>query len=206
MDLRWLGNGSPHMYCFWKTPEVDLLQHNDILKAEHAKNNENLGIYLIWKIPGLKKITTKNIMKKIAKKVSSKAIKDLSVGNFIITGFSELTSEKLTDRVGDILEQNPDALEVASTIISKLENFIMGCTDVVDDIPGVNNLAKGGLEGWKTVGKAKSYPANFLEGIIKGDKNQDYKEVENPLDLAENLAKGATGAVEGVAKGDCKYN
>ncbi|RMI88660.1 hypothetical protein [Candidatus Phytoplasma solani] len=28
VDLRWLGNGSPHMYCFWKIKEVDFLEHH----------------------------------------------------------------------------------------------------------------------------------------------------------------------------------
>ncbi|MGI3136021.1 MAG: hypothetical protein ACN23H_00325 [Candidatus Phytoplasma vitis] len=77
---------------------------------------------------------------------------------------------------------------------------MMGCVDVVDDVPVVRNLARAGLEFGKTVSKAKSYPANVFEGIIKGAKNQDYTEVETPLDLAENLAKGTAGAVEGVVK------
>ncbi|MGI3136019.1 MAG: hypothetical protein ACN23H_00315 [Candidatus Phytoplasma vitis] len=77
---------------------------------------------------------------------------------------------------------------------------MMGCVDVVDDVPVVRNLDRAGLEGWKTVSKAKSYPANVFEGIIKGVKNQDYKEVENPLDLAENVGKSVIGAAEGTFK------
>ncbi|WP_349401913.1 putative secreted protein [Candidatus Phytoplasma solani] len=63
VDLRWLGNGSSHIYCFWRMPEVDFLQHHDILKAKHAKNNDNLGFYLIWKLPGLKKLPPKKFLK-----------------------------------------------------------------------------------------------------------------------------------------------
>ncbi|WP_349401912.1 hypothetical protein PSOL_06950 [Candidatus Phytoplasma solani] len=73
-------------------------------------------------------------------------MKDVSFGNFLITGASGIASEQLVNLVGDILEQNPDTLEAASAVISKVEDFIMSCTDVVDDIPVVNNLAKGSLE------------------------------------------------------------
>ncbi|AYJ01006.1 hypothetical protein CWO85_00415 [Candidatus Phytoplasma ziziphi] len=112
-------------------------------------------------------------MKKIAKKVFGKSIKNLNVDNFVITGVSGVASENLTNLVGDILEQNPDALEVDSKIISIIEDFMMGCIDFVDDIPIVNNLAKAGLEGFKTFGKETIYPVNILNEVDKNVFNKD---------------------------------
>lgn len=200
VDLRWLGNGSHRMYCFWRMPEVNFLQHHDILKAKHAKNTNPL-LQKIAESKKLKKFTIKEIMKKIAKKVTKKALKDVSFDNFLITGAAGVASEQLVNLVGDILEQNSDALEQASQAINWLENKIMSITDAVDDIPVVNNLAKGSLEALKTFGKATSYPVNIFNELGKNVFNENsYKEVENPWDVAENIGKGAVIAVESVAK------
>ncbi|MGI3136022.1 MAG: hypothetical protein ACN23H_00330 [Candidatus Phytoplasma vitis] len=88
IDLRWLGNGSPHMYCFWKMDEK-VLEHNNIIKAQHFINTNpvfDCAEYLLDKSKCIKNkpLTIKKIMKKIAEKVSGKAIKDLSAGNFAI--------------------------------------------------------------------------------------------------------------------------
>jgi hypothetical protein len=205
IDLRWLGNGSPHMYCFWKTPEVDLLQHNDIIKTQHFINTNPLFDYVDnfldkRKCTQNKPLTIKKIMKKIAEKVSGKAIKDLSAGNFLITGASGVASEKLVNYVGDILEKNPYALEAASKVIGGIEDIMMGCVDIVDDVPVVRNLAQAVLEFGKTCSKAKSYPVNICNEVGKSISQQDYKQIETPLDLAENLGKGAIGVAEGTVK------
>ncbi|MEZ0180438.1 hypothetical protein ['Camptotheca acuminata' phytoplasma] len=77
VDLRWLGNGSPHMYFFWKMDEPQkILGHNNILKAKHFKNTNPV---LNFSIEKLEKKTNKNIT---VKKISKKEIQKLSGGNF----------------------------------------------------------------------------------------------------------------------------
>ncbi|MGA0448243.1 MAG: hypothetical protein ACLTFB_02640 [Candidatus Phytoplasma pyri] len=122
VDLRWLGNGSPHMYCFWKIREdVNVLQHHDISKARHAQDNPTLGIALklalnvpVVKNIAKKTITIEKIMKKIAQKVSKKSVEKIPLGNFVITGVAGVVTEKLVDAVVDILKKDPDAFEKAS--------------------------------------------------------------------------------------------
>ncbi|CAP18615.1 hypothetical protein ATP_00428 [Candidatus Phytoplasma mali] len=215
MDLRWLGNGSPHMYFFWKIREdVNVLQHHDILKARHAKK-DNLAVKFASaiidkasdKVPSVKniknkKITIKKIMKKIAQKVSKKAVKKISLGNFVITGAVEVVSEKLADLVIDIFEKNnPAALEMVSSHISKLEDFAMNVTDFVDDVPVARVLARGFFEFGETINKAKSYPVNVFKELFKNLSNQNnYKKVNDPLDFANNVGKSTTVAFESVNK------
>ncbi|MEZ0180439.1 hypothetical protein ['Camptotheca acuminata' phytoplasma] len=122
---------------------------------------------------------------------------------FLITGISGVISEQLTNVVGDILEENPDSLEAASKLISETEDCVMGVVDVVDDVPVVRNLVRvrSGLEFCKTVGKATSYPVNVFNEIGKNVLNgSNYKYIENPIYLVENVSKGTILAVEGLAK------
>ncbi|WP_373402697.1 hypothetical protein [Candidatus Phytoplasma solani] len=198
VDLRWLGNGSPHMYCFWKIKEVDFLEHHNILEAEHFKINNPVLTIIYNGIPKIKNPTVKKLFEKIAQKITKKAIHTTAIGGFFISGISDLASEKLAKLVGDLLESNPDALAAASKIISGVEDVVMGSVDKVDNIPVVRELLRGTLEGFKTVGKATSYPANLFKGIITGATQQNYKEIENPLDLMENISEGVGGVAEGA--------
>ncbi|MGA0448067.1 MAG: hypothetical protein ACLTFB_01705 [Candidatus Phytoplasma pyri] len=197
VDLRWLGNDSPHMYCFWKIKDVDVLQHHDILKAIHAQDNPALKLTLkiSGKISGIekliKKIAIEKIMKKIAQKVSKKAIEKMPLGKFVIAGTAGVATEKLVDVVVDILEENPAALEKASSFISFVEDGMMNVTAVVDDIPVAREIARGGLEAWETYQKAKSYPVNVFNEVGKNLFKQDnYKKVNDPLDFANNVGTG----------------
>ncbi|MGA0447960.1 MAG: hypothetical protein ACLTFB_01135 [Candidatus Phytoplasma pyri] len=197
VDLRWLGNGSPHMYCFWKIKDVDVLQHYDILKAKHAKGSPPIN--LMFKFKPLKNITIKAIMKKIAKKVSKKAVEKISLGNFLITGVAGVTSEKLANLVIDILEKDPDAFEKASSCISGFEDIAMNVTAVVDDVPVIRELTRSAWEGWKTFGKATSYPVNVFKEVGKNLLNQDnYKKVKDPLDFTDNIGTGAVSVIKGI--------
>ncbi|CAP18276.1 conserved hypothetical protein [Candidatus Phytoplasma mali] len=218
MDLRWLGNGSPHMYCFWKIREdVNVLQHHDISKARHAKGNLAVEFASAItdkasdKVPSVKniknkKITIKKIMTKIAEKVSKKTINKLSFGNFLITGAAGVVSEKLADLVVDIFEKNnPAALEIASSYISNFEDFAMNVTAVMDDVPVARDLLRGIWEGWETINKAKSYPVNVFNEVGKNLFNQDnYKKVKDPLDFADNIGRGTVSVIKGV--GDATVN
>ncbi|CAP18195.1 conserved hypothetical protein [Candidatus Phytoplasma mali] len=212
MDLRWLGNGSPHMYCFWKIREdVNVLQHHDISKARHAKGNLAVKFASAIidkasdKVPSVKniknkKITIEKIMKKIAEKVSKKTINKLSFGNFLITGAAGVVSEKLADLVVDIFEKNnPAALEIASSYISNFEDVIMNVTDFVDDVPVARDLARGFFEFSKTINKANNYPVNVFKEVGKNLFNQDnYKKVKDPLDFADNIGRGTVSVIKGV--------
>ncbi|CAP18619.1 hypothetical protein ATP_00432 [Candidatus Phytoplasma mali] len=211
MDLRWLGNGSPHMYCFWKIKDVDLLEHHDVSKARHAKGNLAVKFasaiidkasdkVLSVKNIKNKKITIEKIMKKIAQKVSKKAIEKIPLGNFLITGAAGVVSEKLADLVIDIFEKNnPAALEIASSYISNFEDVIMNVTAVMDDVPVARDLARGFFEFGETINKAKSYPVNVFKELFKNLSNQNnYKKVNDPLDFANNVGKSTTVAFEKV--------
>ncbi|MGA0448117.1 MAG: hypothetical protein ACLTFB_01960 [Candidatus Phytoplasma pyri] len=207
MDLRWLGNGSPHMYCFWKIREdVNVLQHHDILKARHAKDNPALKLTLknapVVKNIAKKTITIEKIMKKIAQKVSKKAVEKMPLGNFVITGVAGVVTEKLVDAVVDILEKNnPAALEMASSFISDFEDIAMNVTAVADDIPVAREIARGFFELSKTANKVNNYPINFFNDLGKNLFNQDnYKKVKDPLDFANNVGTGTAVALKSVTK------
>ncbi|CCP88666.1 conserved hypothetical protein [Candidatus Phytoplasma solani] len=190
------------MYCFWKIEGVNVLEHNNVIMVKPAL---------------IKKLALKEIFKEIAKEVTNKTIKTISFGNFLIVGAAGLAREKLVDAVADILELNPNALEVASKVISNVEDMVMGAVDVVDDIPVVRDMARGVLEGFKTVGKATSYPVNVFKEVIKNVSNtNNYKKIENPLILdfaeVENIIieniiiRAPLAAAEGGCYSDCKYS
>ncbi|AGL90241.1 hypothetical protein [Candidatus Phytoplasma australiense] len=73
IDLRWLGNGSPHMYCFWKSDLDDsTLKMLQWRKLQHYVDNNptmKLGKYFDFDI---EKHFKTNFVKDITKKLIEK--------------------------------------------------------------------------------------------------------------------------------------
>ncbi|MDV3198313.1 MAG: hypothetical protein Q8888_01455 [Vigna little leaf phytoplasma] len=127
-------------------------------------------------------------------------IKISAVNDLLVAPVIDIASEKLVKQAINALESNPNYLETASKIISEVEDLIMDGVNIFDDIPIARNLARGGLELWKTTVKTTSYPTNLVKGIIKGTKQKNYQEIQEPLDVIKNSGKFIEGIAEGTLK------
>ncbi|MDV3167237.1 MAG: hypothetical protein Q8784_02350 [Vigna little leaf phytoplasma] len=100
IELRWIGNGSPHMYCFWrfKTKNKNPLDKKEILHLKHFND-----IYCnAW----LTKFVGK-ILKKILKKTVKKIPKGGFVGKIIFDISEDLVVEQIINLILTGIESNP---------------------------------------------------------------------------------------------------
>ncbi|CAM11861.1 hypothetical protein PA0527 [Candidatus Phytoplasma australiense] len=123
----------------------------------------------------------------------------MSAGNFVASGLNVVVNNRLSQLTADLVSNNLVVLENSQNI-REIEYLFMGAIDIVDDVPIVRNVARSGLEVFKTFGKAVNYPTNFFEGVINGVNDQNYKPIEIPLDLLKNTGRLTEGAVVGVAE------
>lgn len=191
INLRWQGNGSPHMYVFWKSYDHKfILQYNNIIKIYHFLNS---NIFLNY----LPKITRFILDKKTnEKKKKLEKLLDL------ITEISVLKAkEDFIKNLEHRIEENEDTREVISEFTNEIEDISMVFIDYVENIPIVGNMAKSGTEALKTIITVKDYPLNTLYEIFNNilDENR-YVKTNNPKDVLENSLYFLGAIGDGVQK------
>ena len=198
INLRWLGKGSSHMYCFWKSYDnIKTLQYNNIIKISHFLNNNPIFSLL-----------TDKIKKKIIEKISNKSEKEiklnLKVKKFDTINKFEFDYTKTSKDIVDLLTKflsNDEIIEAASDIIDEIENISMGIIEAIEKEKILGGAAKVGLEILKTIKTITTYKLDMLFDITDNIfDSSKYKEINNAKDVYDDTFIFIEGIGDGIQK------
>ncbi|MDV3198310.1 MAG: hypothetical protein Q8888_01440 [Vigna little leaf phytoplasma] len=165
IELRWIGNGSPHMYCFWQfaTENKNPLDKKEILHLKHFHD-----IYYNSK---LIKFVGK-ILKKTLNKTVKKVPKGGSVGKIVSDIAENLIREQIINLILTGIESNPQTLTTASELIYQIEQVAMGINETFDGTKFGDAISVGAniLKGTEEV---VSFPTEAVKKVDKDMGGQD---------------------------------
>ncbi|MDV3166509.1 MAG: hypothetical protein Q8807_02400 ['Waltheria sp.' little leaf phytoplasma] len=179
IELRWIGNGSPHMYCFWKftTENKNPLEKKEILHLKHFND--------IYYHSRLTKLFVGKILKKTLKKTVKKVPKGGSVGQ-IVFGISEnLIVEQIINLILTGIESNPQVLTTASELIYQIEKVAMGINEKFDGTK-LGNAISVGANILKGAEEVISFPTEAVKKVGK-DMEAGFDQIVNSTDGLEAL-------------------
>ena len=196
INLRWLGKGSSHMYCFWKSYDnIKTLQYNNIIKISHFLNTNPIFSLL-----------TDKIKNKIIEKIRNKLKKEIKLGlkakKFDI--INEYDNTKTSKDIVDLLTKflsNDEIIEAASDIIDKIEDISMGIIEAIEKEKILGGATKVGLEILKTIKTIITYKLDMLFDITDNIfDSSKYKKINNAEDVNDDAFIFIEGIGDGIQK------